>query len=157
MSNLPQLRDITWNAPFSIEAFPPHFGDTEAAPQFDVPAGRETADRQAQILLVGDDAVLQYSRRKILESAGYAVGSVKSDLVVEEMFLCGMQLVLLCHTIPEAVTAHLVSAFARLAPQIPVVRISFLTDELTDGGTPGSVPARPTALLLAVATMLSHD
>lgn len=155
MSNLPQLRDTRCPAPYSIESFPPRQVDAARTPPRNAAAEHEAAG-PPQILLIGDDAALQYSRCRILESAGYTADSLRSNLVVEELFLRGVELVLLCHTIPEDVATHLVTALARLAPTIPVLHISFLNDELLDRGELTSVPARPAALLDAVAATLAH-
>lgn len=119
--------------------------------------GREDAtDRRPQILLIGDEQLLQYSRRMILETAGYAVRSVKSSVAVEGMLLRGIQVVLLCHTVREDVAKRIVNEVARLAPEITVLRIVSLDDPGGDEGKADAVSASPTAFLRTVAAKLTH-
>lgn len=164
MLYLPQHHETNLLAPYGLEELPPgdpdgHGDGTSHVGLPDGTAEEEAIDHEAQILLVGDDETLQYSRRKILEGAGYTVRSVRSDVVVEELFLRGIELVLLCHTVTEDRVSRIRASLMRLAPQIPVLLISSLASLANprgDRGEPATVPARPAALLGAVATKLGH-
>lgn len=154
MLNLPQRSPQT--TPYFIETFRSHFGYLDRLYREDAIDEGDAPDRQPQILLIGDDPTLQYSRRKILEAAGYIVESAKSSVVIEELSLRGIQVVLLCHSVREEAAKRIVSEFARLAPQIAVLRILALDEAIGVRGRPGLVSARPAALLGAVAARLPH-
>ena len=163
MLYLPQLRGTKSLLPYHFEKFPPRVGEPDG--QADVDRQSDVVDglveerasvRQPQILLIGDDPLLQFSRRKVLESAGYRVRAVTSNLIVEELLLRGIRLVLLCHSIAEDRMTEIVRAFARLAPLIPVLLISSSNYLCIDGERPLSVSTRPAALLGAVAATLAR-
>jgi CheY-like chemotaxis protein len=156
MLNLSQLCELALPVPHPMEAFAANIGNSEGKAQHDGAGGSVATGHLPRILLICDDPTLQYTRSKVLESAGYAVETARSTLIVEEMFLRGLGLVLLCHTISEDVAARLVNAFARLAPQIAVLRISALNNPEVDKGKAPFVQARPGALLDAIAATLSH-
>jgi len=139
-----------------MEAFAANIVDPGGKAQNDGAGEKLTAERPPRILLIGDDPTLQFTRCKLLESAGYAVVTARSTLVVEELFLRGIELVLLCHTISEDVAARLVNAFTRLAPQIGVLHISALNNPTADKWAVPYVQARPAALLDAIAVTLSQ-
>lgn len=154
MLNLPQRTPQA--APYLVDTFRPHFAYLDPAYRQDAIDEQEATDRRTQVLLIGDEPTLQYSRRKILEAAGYTVRSVKSDVRVEELFLRGIEVVLLCHTVREEAAGRITSAFARLTPKITVLQIVALEDLGAERGMPGCVSARPADLLGAVAARLSH-
>lgn len=157
MLNLPPFSELALPYSHSTEAFAADVGDSRGSPQQGGADGGTVAERSTRILLIGDDPTLQYTRCKLLESAGYAVKSARSSVVVEELFLGEIDLVLLCHTVPENVARHIVSAFARLAPQIRVLRISFLSNPRGERGQTAFVQSRPAELLDAIAaTLTSH-
>jgi len=139
-----------------MEAFAASIGNPNGKTQNGGASETLTVERPPRILLIGDDPTLQFTRCKLLESAGYAVETARSTLVVEEVFLRGIELVLLCHTISEDVAARLINAFARLAPQIGVLRISALNNPMAEKGKPPFVQARPGDLLDAVASTISQ-
>jgi hypothetical protein len=118
-------------------------------------ADEKAAACHPQILLIGDDPTLQYSRGKILESAGYAVRCVNSNVVVEELFLRGIELVVLCHTIGDERMRRILAAFTRLVPQVPLLLVAPLGSVVAAGEKPAAVPAHPAALLGAVAAVLA--
>lgn len=154
MLNLSQFCELALPFPHPLKAFAAKSGSPNGSRQ---PSGPHQAnDRLAQVLVIGDDSTLLYTRCKILEGAGYVVKTARSALVVEELFLDGIELVLLCHTIPEEVAAHLMHSFTRLAPQIGVLRISALNNPGAGEERAPFVQARPGALLDAVAATLSH-
>lgn len=157
MFNLPHVCRLALPFPHPIEAFAANIGDPDGSPRRDGAGESVAPEHLPRILLVGDDQMLQYTRCKVLESAGYAVETARSTLIVEDVLLRGVEVVLLCHTISDDVAAHLVNAFARLAPQIGVLRISSLNSPAIDRGRVPFVQARPAALLDAItATLSSH-
>lgn len=157
MLYLTRLREAKFLLPYHLEKLPRVGERSEPVRPPDKVAKERATDCQRQILLIGDDPSLQFSRRKILESAGYSVRSAKSNLVVEELLLRGIELILLCHSIAEERMAEIVRAFTRLAPQIPVLLISSSNYRRMDEGTPASVPTHPAAFLDAVAATLAHQ
>lgn len=151
-----QISNTSPQAPDSIAPPLPSSVRQDATARRDGFAKSKAPDHQPHILLIGDEPTLQYSRRKILESHGYSVGSAHSDLAVEELFLRNIELVLLCHTIPENILTHIAKAFARLAPKVPVLLILPIGNSLLYEGIPSSVEAQPAALLGAVSARLGH-
>jgi hypothetical protein len=154
MLNQPQLRN---SGPAAVEAFPPRFDHDDASPR-DEAAERELAHRQTRILSVGDDSILLYSRRLILEMAGYSVESAIGDLAtVEQTLLRRFDLVLLCHSIAEDMVSHIVEASRRIAPQTPLLQISPLDNPFGNRAHPTLVSADPAAMLNAVAGQLASQ
>jgi hypothetical protein len=139
----------------TVEPFPPGLDRDDASPRDEV-AGPVLTHRHARILSIGDDSILLYSRRLILETAGYTVESVRGDLAtIEQILLRRFDLVLLCHSITEDVIRHIVEASTRIAPQTPVLQISPLDNPFGNKAHPTLVPADPAALLSAVAGQLA--
>jgi len=113
--------------------------------------------RRPRILSVGDDSILLYSRRLILETAGYAVESARGNLAtVEQALLRDFDLILLCHSITEDAVHHIVEASTRIAPQTPLLQISPLDNPFKNPAHPALVSADPAALLCAVAGQLAN-
>src|ERR1700761_6030793 len=116
MVNLPQLRN---SGTATVEAFTSRFDRDDVGSRDEV-AKRVLARRQARILSIGDESVLLYSRRLILETAGYCVESARADIAtVEQILLRRFDLVLLCHFIAEEVLSNIVEVSKRIAPQTP--------------------------------------
>ena len=140
----------------TVEAFPPPF-DRDDLSSRDDRAERPLARRQARILSIGDDALLMYSRRLILEMAGYSVESARGDLAtIEQTLPRRFDLVLLCHSLAEDVINRIVEASTRIAPQTPLLQISSLDNPFENRAHPTLVPADPAALLSAVAGQLAN-
>jgi hypothetical protein len=98
MLNLSQIRNLRLAA---AEVFPSP-SNREAPGQRDEAADRSLNHTQARILSIGDDSILLYSRRLILETAGYSVECARGNIAtIEEALLRRFDLVLLCHSIPE--------------------------------------------------------
>jgi hypothetical protein len=151
MLNQPRLRN---SGPATVEAFPSRFDRDDVSPRDEV-AERVLGQRQARILSIGDDSILLYSRRLILEMAGYSVESAIGDIAtIEQILLRRFDLVLLCHSLAEDVVGNIVEASARIAPQTPLLRISPL-DSPFGNAHPTLVSADPEALLCAVAGQLA--
>ena len=118
--------------------------------------GRTTTRQdRARILAIGNDAILQYSRRLVLEREGYVVACLRSDSVIEDAQLRGFDLVMLCHSVPESVANHIVEVLWRLAPQTPVLIVSRQDRPAPAGPREIAVSAHPVALLNAVAHQLT--
>jgi hypothetical protein len=152
MMNLPQLRD---SRRASVEAFPSR-SDRDGVSPRDEPTGRVLTHRQIRILSIGDDSILLYSRRLILEAAGYSVESARGDVsTIEQILLRGVDLILLCHSIGEDVVSRIVEASTRIAPQTPLLQISPLDNPFGNKTRPTLVSADPAGLLSAVAGQLA--
>ena len=153
MMNLPQFRD---SGSTTVEAFPSRLDHDEVNPRDEV-AERLPAHQHVRILSIGDDSILLYSRRLILETEGYSVESARGDVVtVEQLLLRRFDLVLLCHSIAEDVVSHIVEAATRIAPQTPLLQISPLDNPFRNKAHPALVSADPAALLSAVAGQLAN-
>ena len=150
MLSLPHLR----SSGLMAVGVSPSFESEESTPLTGPRAKPANPRRPSRILSVGDDRLLLYSRRLILETAGYAVESVRGDVVIEEALLRRFDLVLLCHTIDEEVVGHIVEASARIAPQTSLLQISPLDNPFRNRANPALVSADPAALLTAVAGQL---
>ena len=114
-----------------------------------------TRNNRARILSIGDDPILLYSRRLVLERDGYFVACLRSDAVIEDARLLDFDLVMLCHSVPEAVASHIEEVLWRLAPQIPVLLVSRQDRPVPSGPHEVAVSAHPVALLNAVAQQLA--
>jgi CheY-like chemotaxis protein len=113
------------------------------------------ARNRARILLIGDDPILQYSRRLILERDGYIVASLRSNAVQEESQLGGFDLVILCHSVPDQVAGHILEVLWRITPQTPVLLVSRLDKPISASPHQIVVAAHPVAILGAVALQLA--
>ncbi len=152
MPSLPQFRN---SGPARVEAFPSRFdrGDINAR---DESTERTLTHRRARILSIGDDSILLYSRRLILETAGYSVESARGDVAaVEEPLSRRFDLILLCHSIPDEVVGHIAEASTRISPQTLLLQITPLDNAVANGAHPALVSADPAALLSAVASQLA--
>lgn len=153
MLNLPELRNPGLSA---MEAFPLRFDRDEVTPRDEV-AERTPARQHARILSIGDDSILLYSRRLILETAGYSVESVRGDIAaIQQALLRRFDLALLCHSIAEQLVDHIVEASIRIAPQTPLLQISPLDNPFRKQH-PALVSADPAALLSAIAGQLANS
>ncbi len=153
MLNPPQLRKFRST---TVESFPSRFDREDVGTREGV-AKRVVAHPPARILSIGDDSTLLYSRRLILETAGYFVESARGDVAaVEQILLRRFDLVLLCHSIAEDVVNYIVEASTRIAPQTPLLQISPLDNPFGNKAHPTLVSADPAALLSAVAGQLAN-
>ena len=131
--------------------------DRESATARDDAAVHSTIHRQARILSIGEDPILLYSRRLILETAGYSVESARGDpSAIEQTLSRTFDLILLCHSIAEDVVDHIVEASTRIAPQIPLLQISPFDNPFKNPTHPALVSADPAALLSGVAGQLAN-
>jgi hypothetical protein len=153
MLSLPQIRNA---GSATIEAFAARLDGDHVSPRGQV-AERALTHRQARILSIGDDLILLYSRRLILETAGYTVESSRVDPAsIDQTLLRGFDLVLLCHSITEEVVSHIVEASMRIAPQTLLLQISPLDNPFGNQAHPVLVSADPAALLSAIAGQLAN-
>jgi hypothetical protein len=154
MLSLGQLREA---AQPGVEALPARL-HRDSAPAGDGAAERSFTQRQARILSIGEDTILLYSRRLILETAGYSVESARGDLgTIQQTLLRKFDLILLCHSINEDVVNHIVEASTRIAPQTSLLQISALDNPFQNRAHPALVSADPEALLSAVAGQLANQ
>jgi hypothetical protein len=138
MMNQPRLRN---SGPATVGAFRSRFDSDDVGSRDEV-AGRVPGQRQASILSIGEDAILLYSRRLILEMAGYSVESAIGNIAtIEQILLRSFDLVLLCHSLAEDVVSNIVEASAQIAPQTPLLRISPLDSPLGNKAHPTLVSA----------------
>lgn len=152
MVNLPQLRNFGRS---TVESFLSRFDRDSVGPR-DEASGRVLTHRQIRILSIGDDSILLYSRRLILETAGYSVESATAEIsTIEQILLRGVDLVLLCHSIGEDMVSRIVEASTRISPQTPLLQISPLDNPFGKKAHPTLVSADPAALLSAVAGQLA--
>lgn len=152
MLNQPRLRN---SGPATVEGLPPRLDHDDASPREEA-AERVLVQRQVKLLSIGDDPFLLYSRRLILEMAGYSVESAKGHIAtVEQILLRRFDLVLLCHSIAEDVVGHIVEASRRIAPQTPLLQMSPLDNPFGNKAHPTLVSADPASLLSAVAGQLA--
>lgn len=153
MLSFPPLRNA---GPMNVKAFPVRF-DREDISSRDQVSERALAHRQARILSIGNDTILLYSRRLVLETAGYSVESARGVLpAIEQILQRRFDLILLCHSIAEEVVGRIVEASTRIAPQTPLLQISPLDNPFTKQAHPALVSADPAALLSAIAGQLAH-
>lgn len=153
MLNPSQIRNC---GSMTVQAFPELF-DRDDTRVRDKSSERALTRRQARILSIGDDSILLYSRRLILETAGYSVESVRGNLtIIEHILPRGFDLILLCHSVTEALVSYVVEASMRIAPQTPLLQISPLDNPFRNRAHPPLVSADPAALLSAIAGQLGR-
>jgi hypothetical protein len=153
MLNLVQLSD---SGSAGVGAFPSRFDRDNASPRDEV-TRRPASHRRVRILSIGEDSILLYSRRLVLETSGYTVESARGDLAtIEQLLLRRFDLILLCHSIAEDVIGRIVDASKRMAPQTPLLQISPLDSPFANKAQPTLVSADPVTLLNAVAGELNH-
>jgi len=153
MLNLSQIRNLRLAA---AEVFPSP-SNRESPGQRDEAADRSLNHTQARILSIGDDPILLYSRRLILETAGYSVESAKGNIAtIEKELLRKFDLILLCHSITDEVVHRIVETSTRIAPQTPLLQISPLDNPFRNQAHPALVSADPVALLGAIAGQLEN-
>ena len=75
------------------------------------------------ILLVGEDALLLESRALLLRSTGAATITASMYQFARESTAEGVDVVVLCHTIPAALRAAMSEDARRRWPDIPVVQV----------------------------------
>jgi CheY-like chemotaxis protein len=154
MLNLSQIRNLRLAAA-EVLTSPPN---RESPGQRDEAADRSLNHTQARILSIGDDSILLYSRRLILQTAGYSVESARGDIAtVEKALLRRFDLILLCHSITEELVHRIVEASTRIAPQTPLLQISPLDNPFRKQAHPALVSAAPVALLCAIARQLEDQ
>jgi hypothetical protein len=154
MLSLAQIRN---SGAMAVETLPVRFDRDDARSHDEIPE-RARAHRQARILSIGDDSVLLYSRRLVLETAGYSVESARAVLpAIEQILQRRFELILLCHSVAEEVVGRIVEASTRIAPQTPLLQISPLDNRFTNSAHPALVPAEPAALLDAIAGQLANQ
>lgn len=154
MLSLPQIRN---SGPTAVETLPVRF-DRDDTRSHDELSKRARAHRQARIFSIGDDSILLYSRRLVLETAGYSVESARGVLpAIEQILLRRFDLILLCHSITEEVVRRIVEASTRIAPRTPLLQISPLDNPFTHQAHPALVPSEPAALLSAIAGQLANQ
>ncbi|HEY4008625.1 MAG TPA: hypothetical protein VGM11_00625 [Acidobacteriaceae bacterium] len=79
---------------------------------------------------------------------------MESSQAIDDRWLSSFDLVLLCHSVPEAVVARIIEAVWRFAPQKPVLLISRIDHVPAPEGRPILVSPRPASLLGAIARQL---
>lgn len=83
------------------------------------------------VLVVGYDPLLLETRSRVLQSAGYAVTSVRSVKKAVSQFLEGdFDLVVLCHSIPEGDRQRFASLIRGRSSRTPVVFVSAAPGQL---------------------------
>jgi CheY-like chemotaxis protein len=117
----------------------------------------EPAVRQqsARILSIGNDPILLYSRRLVLETAGYIVDSMTAHAPVAEAQLSGFDLVIICHSVPDEIMGQIVATISRVNPQTPVLLVARLENLEHVSPLRELVSPRPAAILQAVARQLA--
>ncbi len=154
MFHLPQVR--TPHPPLNLPVNPPSAWPPEPDDSSREQTSESAVSRgRARILSIGDDPLLLYSRRLVLERDGYLVATLRSDALVDEAQLRGFDLVLLCHSIPETVASHILEILWRVTPQTPVLLVSRLDVYATAGPHHIAVSANPAAMLGVVAQQLA--
>jgi CheY-like chemotaxis protein len=152
MLSLSQFRN---SGSIGLEAFPARFDRDDVNPR-DKAKERALVHRQARILSIGDDSVLLYSRRLVLETAGYAVESARGILPhIEQILQRRFDLILLCHSVGEEVIDRIVEVSSRIAPQTPLLQITPLDNPFRNQAHPPLVSADPAGLLNAIAGQLA--
>ena len=109
----------------------------------------------ARILSIGNDPILLYSRRLILETAGYLVDCMTAHAAITEAQLSGFDLVIICHSVPDEITAHIIETISRVNPRTPVLLVARLDNVEHISPLRELVSSRPAAILQAVARQLA--
>lgn len=109
----------------------------------------------ARILCIGDDPILLYSRRLVLERDGYLVAILRSDGLIDEEQLRGFDLIMLCHSIPDRIAGHILEVLWRVTPETPVLLVSRLDLYAPVGPHHVAVSSHPEAMLGVVAQQLA--
>ena len=154
MLHLPHARNSHLPMNFPVEtlsATPLDFDDNFPDQTGDRPRSHD----RARILAIGDDTVLLYSRRLVLERDGYLVATLRSDALADEEQLRGFDLILLCHSIPDKVAGHIQDVLRRVTPETPVLLVSRLDLYAPAGPHHLAVSSYPADMLGAVAQQLA--
>lgn len=151
---LPQPRMANLPVSFPVQTFSAWLPEPEGVSRERISARALMHDRP-RILSIGDDPILLYSRRLVLERDGYLVASLRSDAVIEDAQLRGFDLVMLCHSVPDNVANRILEVLWRLTPQTPVLLVSGPDRPFGSGPHQITVPAHPVALLDAVAQQIA--
>ncbi|HEV2576769.1 MAG TPA: response regulator [Acidobacteriaceae bacterium] len=118
--------------------------------------GQATPSRdRSKILCIGDDPLLLFSRRLVLERNGYLVVTLRSDELPDEEQLRSFDLIVLCHSIPDKVAGHILEVLWRVTPETPVLLVSRFDLYAPAGPHHIGVPPHPEALLGTVAEQLA--
>lgn len=118
--------------------------------------GAPSRDR-ARILAIGDDPLLLYSRRLVLERHGYLVATLRSAALADladEQFR-SFDLIVLCHSIPDKVARHILEVLWRVTPETPVLLVSRFDLYAPPGPHHIGVSPHPEAFLDVVAQQLA--
>lgn len=154
MLYLPQVRSshLPMNFPVETLSTRPPASDTRSLEQT---SESSVSHDRPRILSIGDDPVLLYSRRLVLERDGYLVATLRSDALMDEEQLRGFDLIILCHTIPDKVAGHILEVLWRVTPQTPVLLVSRLDLYAPAGPHHIAVSSYPAAMLGVVAQQLA--
>jgi len=94
---------------------------------YDVPARRNRRIMTAakSILTISRDQALQGTRTLILQQAGYTVSAALNDKDAMGFVKSpnALDLVLMCHSVPEASRIFLVSEIKKLKPELPILML----------------------------------
>lgn len=148
--------DLRTSAEFSMAIFLAPFSKPEHHHVPDDLKERSVGRARAKVLSIGNDPVLMYSRRLVFESDGYEVASLRSDAVLHDEQLQGFDLVVLCHSIPDKVAGHLLSALGRSAPFTPVLLITSFDNPGLPNPHCRAVCPDPATMLATAAQQMAH-
>ena len=154
MLHLPQGRNSHVPMNFPVETLSIRPPDSDGDSRENTGESALSQDRP-RILSIGDDPVLLYSRRLVLERDGYLVATLRSNALLDEAQLRGFDLVLLCHSIPDRVVGHILEILCRVTPRTPVLLVSRLDVCASPGAHHIAVPPHPVVLLDVVAQQLA--
>lgn len=104
-----------------------------------------------RILSIGEDALLLQSRQMLLRSSGYEVVTIHSHALLEEYLVESIQVVLLCHTIPQEQVRNLVH---RLHGMNSALSFLVVAPAIRDGDTEAAMEEtrpEPGALLQSIS------
>ncbi|HEX5284599.1 MAG TPA: response regulator [Bryocella sp.] len=154
MLHLLHVRNSPTTMDFPVEtlsADPVDFDNNSRHQPSESPLSRDSA----RILAIGDDPVLLYSRRLVLERDGYLVAASRSDAIADEEQLRGFDLIMLCHSIPDKVAGHILEVLWRVTPETPVLLVSRLDLYAPAGLHHIAVSSHPADMLDVVAQQLA--
>lgn len=111
-------------------------------------------DGAQRLISICDDESLRYSREMILRYAGNEVLSFSSNASMEELTSARFDIAILCQSIHPERAVRIVQTLKRSNPEIRILRINpYPNRPRSSGDAEYEVPARPTALLRAVAAL----
>jgi hypothetical protein len=113
--------------------------------------GRYSLGTSAKILSNGTDRRLLWSRHLVLETGGYKVHSLNSEVLLSCSSLAPFDLALLCHTLPPVERPNILCALRRLQPGARILSLDGpVTQLLSHSEDVPTAPSRPEALLLRI-------